>query len=107
MATTTNAPDGKATTIKNTFSRETSVSIEIKSDPAVIWALLTNAADYVRWNSTVISLEGTIAPGEKIALKSTLDPKRTFQLKVKEFEPEKRLAWGDSQGTRIYTLTHN
>ncbi|WP_158267615.1 hypothetical protein [Adhaeribacter arboris] len=43
MATTTNAPDGKATTIKNTFSRETSVSLEMKAVPAVIWALLTLA----------------------------------------------------------------
>ena len=80
---------GKATTIKTTFSRETSISIEIKADAAIIWALLTNAADYPRWNPTVISIEGNITLGEKIKLKSTLDPKRTFKLKVKELEPEK------------------
>ncbi len=40
------AQNGKATTVKKTFSRETSVSIKIQADPAIIWALLTNASDY-------------------------------------------------------------
>ena len=94
----------KATTIKNTFSRETSVSASIAADPAIVWALLTHAADYPRWNSTVISIKGEIKAGETIELKSTLDEKRTFKLKIKEFVPEKRLVWGDSQGSRVYTL---
>ena len=102
---TRNTQPGKATTIKTTFSRETSISIEIKADANTIWTLLTNAADYPRWNPTVISIEGNIALNQKINLKSTLDPKRTFKLKVKEVEPEKRLVWGDGQGNRIYTLT--
>ncbi len=95
----------KAVTTKTTFSRETSISIEIKADAAIIWALLINAADYPRWNPTVTSIEGNIALNEKIKLRSILDPKRTFKLKVKELEPEKRLVWGDGQGNRIYTLT--
>lgn len=101
------AQSGKATTVKTTFSRETSVSIDIKADPAIIWALLTKASDYPRWNSTVTSIEGNIALGQTIKLKSILDAKRVFKLKVKEFEPEKRLVWGDGQGNRIYTLTKN
>ncbi len=106
MSTTTMAQNGKATTVKTTFSRETSVSIEIKADPAILWALLTKASDYPRWNSTVTSIEGNIALGEKIKLKSILDAKRTFKLKIKEFEPEKRLVWGDGQGNRVYTITN-
>ncbi|MFN7118811.1 MAG: SRPBCC family protein [Saprospiraceae bacterium] len=102
---TLSTQNGKATTVKTTFSRVTSVSIDIQADAAIIWTLLTNASDYPRWNSTVVSIEGNIAPGEKIKLKSTLDPKRTFTLKVKTFEPEKRLVWGDAQGNRVYTLS--
>ena len=45
--------------------------------------------------------------GEKIELCSTLDPKRVFKLKVKAFEPQKRLSWGDSMGTRTYILASN
>ena len=107
MTTAAMAQTGKATTVKTTFHRETSVNIEIKADPAIVWTLLTNASDYPRWNSTVTSIEGSIALGEKIKLKSTLDAKRTFKLKVKEFEAEKKLVWGDSQGNRTYTLTNN
>ena len=99
-----NVPTGKAATVKTTFHRETSVSIEIKADAAIVWALLTKSSDYPRWNSTVISIEGNIALGEIIKLTSTLDAKRTFKLKVKEFEVENRLAWGDAQGNRVCTL---
>ena len=97
--------NGKALTIKKTFSRQTAVSIDIKADKSIIWALLTNASDYSRWNSTVISIDGTIAKGGKIQLKSTLDPKRVFKLSVTEFEAGNKLAWGDAMGKRIYTLT--
>ncbi len=77
------------------------------ADEAKVWALLTNAGDYPRWNSTVTSIEGNIALGEKIRLKSVLDAKRTFKLKVKEFEVNKRMVWGDKQGKRVYTITKN
>ncbi len=94
----------KATTRKATFSRETSVSVNIEADAAIIWALLTNAADFPRWNSTVIFISGKIQNGETIELKSTLDEKRTFKLKIKEFVPNQRLVWGDPMGSRVYSL---
>lgn len=105
MTNTTHIGDGKASTVRTTFSRETTISIDIKSDPAIIWALLTNAGDYPRWNPTVVSIDGTIARGETIKLKASLDPKRTFLLTIKEFEPTNRLVWGDAQGSRIYAIT--
>jgi hypothetical protein len=95
---------GIASTFKTGFSRETQVTINIAANPSIIWSLLINAADYPRWNSTVISLEGNINLGETIKLRSTLDPKRTFNLKVKEFIPNKRMRWGGGQGNRVYTL---
>lgn len=96
--------NGKAITIKKVFSRETGVSIDIKADKTILWALLTNSGDYSRWNSTVLSLDGTIALNEKVKLRSTLDPKREFKLHVKEFLPEEKLVWGDAMGKRIFTL---
>jgi len=95
---------GEATTTKTIFSRETSVSTTIFADAAIVWALLTHASDFPRWNSTVTSVKGEIREGGSIELKSTLDEKRTFKLKVKEFVPEKRLVWGDAMGSRTYTL---
>jgi hypothetical protein len=98
----TAAQVSQATTVKTTFHRETSVSTTIKADPAIIWALLISAGDHPRWNSMVTSIQGNITLGEKIVLKSTLDAKRSF--KLKEFEPTKRLTWGDGNGLRTYTL---
>ncbi len=101
---TTVASNGKAVTNKKTFSRETAVSIDIQSDKSIIWALLTNATDFPRWNSTILSIAGSIGKGEKIKLKAKLDPKREFKLTVKEFDPESKLVWGDAMGSRVYTL---
>ena len=101
------AQSGRASTIKKTFSRETSVSIDINADVAIIWALLTNASDYPRWNSTIISIDGDIRNGQKIKLQSTLDPKRTFKLKVKALQPEKRMVWGDGKGEGVFSLSND
>lgn len=106
-STMTMAQNGNATTEHKTFSRETSVSINVSADPSIIWNLLVNASDYPRWNSTIISIDGSIAVGEKIRLKSTLAPKRVFKLKVKSLVNGKEMVWGDGQGTRIYLLTPN
>jgi uncharacterized protein YndB with AHSA1/START domain len=95
----------KATTTRRFFSRETEVAIDIEADAQAIWKLLTSAGDYPSWNSTVVSIEGEIAAGKTIRLKSTLDPKRTFKLSVKQFQPPERLVWGDAMGTRTYQIT--
>ncbi|MEV7663023.1 SRPBCC domain-containing protein [Paenarthrobacter sp. NPDC089316] len=97
--------DGTATTTSKTFSRETRVANTIDAPPSTVWGLLTDAKSYPEWNSTVVSLDGEIAPGGKLKLVSTLDPSRTFNLKVKEFQAPTKLAWGDALGTRVYTIT--
>lgn len=96
--------NGKASTEKKTFNRTTTITQTIEASPTVVWNLLTNAAAYSKWNSTIVSIEGKIEEGEKIKLVSTLDPERTFKLKVKECAPEQRLVWGDAMGKRVYTL---
>ena len=93
-----------AKTTKSFFSRETEVAIDIRARPEDVWSILVNAADYPKWNSTVTSLEGRIAVGEKIALKSILDAKRTFELKVIELDAPSRMVWGDAMGKRTYEV---
>ena len=98
------AQNGKAVTVKKTFSRTTSVSTTIEANASTIWELLTDAPNYPSWNSTIISIDGKIAFKEKIRLKSTLDSSRTFKLKVKAFVPNEELVWGDALGERVYRL---
>ena len=50
---------------EKTFSRTTTVSALVNADRSIIWALLTNAADFSRWNSTVVSIEGDIREGRE------------------------------------------
>lgn len=97
--------EGQAVTDKKTFSRTTSVATTIQATPDTVWGILTDAAGYPGWNSTIVSLKGMIGPGSRLELISTLDPSRSFKLKVKEFDPPRRLMWGDALGSRTYTLT--
>ena len=100
---------GRANKGKTTFRMECGVSININAPASRIWALLTNAKDFPRWNSTVQSIEGDIAAGQKIALYVKVAPGRAFKLTVSEFVPDKRMVWGDGnfifRGVRTYTLT--
>jgi uncharacterized protein YndB with AHSA1/START domain len=104
MNPTAPAAEGKAATTRATFSRETTVSLAIRAAPSAVWALLADGAGWPRWNSTVTALTGDLRLGGAIELKSTLDPNRTFKLRVKELVPEQRLVWGDAQGRRTFTL---
>ena len=83
----------------------------IAADPQTIWNLLTDAPNYPTWNPAVLGIEGTIAPGERIKLTSTVNPKRAFKLTVTEFGPPHRMVWADGmplglfKGVRTYRLT--
>lgn len=102
-SSSSHAQDGSQTTRK-TFSRATTCSIQIDASTAEVWAILTNGEKFASWNSTIVSFDGTIALKEKVKLVSTLDPDRTFKLKVKKFEANKLLVWDDAMGTRTHTL---
>jgi len=93
----------------STFKMEVRVSINIHATPERIWALLTNAADFPRWNSTVSSIKGPIAKGQKLELNVPISD-RTFSPKVTELEPLTRMVWSDGmapmfKGERTFTLT--
>src|SRR5271165_6963855 len=101
--------NGKARKEISTFRMECAVAVNVQAPPKAIWALLTNAADFARWNTTIKSLEGNIALGEKLAVRATVTPDRTFKPVVTELEPEKRMVWSDGaapmfKGVRTFTL---
>ena len=101
--------NARASRTKTTFRMEYAVATNIQAPSKAIWALLTNAGDFPRWNSTIKSIDGNIKPGEKIKLCATIAPERTFNLAIKEFVPEKKMVWGDGMapmftGVRTFTL---
>ena len=88
-----------------------SVKKTIAASADQVWALLTDAAGYPEWNSTIVSLEGRIALGNRIKLVSTVNPKRAFKLTVSEMDEPRRMVWSDGmplglfRGVRTFTLT--
>lgn len=103
-------PNGRATKTHSAFRMECAVAVNIKAAPKTIWLLLTNAAAFPHWNSTVTSIEGEIALGNRLVLRTAIAPTRTFKPKVIEFHPEKRMVWAEGvapmfRGWRCHTLT--
>lgn len=86
------------------------VERRIRATPGRIWSLLTDPVGYGEWNPAVVSLAGKVACGEKIALVSVVDPKRTFHLTVTECEAPQTMTWSSSmplgifRGTRTFLL---
>lgn len=85
--------------------------ISIQAPPEAIWRILTDAASYPAWNSTVDRVDGYIAAGEKITVHTKLAPGRAFPVRVAEFEPAHRMVWrggmplGLFKGERTFQLT--
>ena len=83
----------------------------IAAGPDRVWAVLVDAAAWPTWESGVEGVEGRIAPGEKIKIRSSAAPGRAFPVTVTTFEPPHRLVFtggmplGLFRGVRTYTLT--
>ena len=88
-----------------------SVSRTIAADQEKVWALLADASSWTEWNPTIVSLEGTIAVGNKVKLVSTVNPKRAFKLTVTELNQPRSMTWADGiplglfKGVRTYRLS--
>ena len=98
-----------STKTTSTFRMECRVAITIAATPEKIWALLTDAAGFPRWNSTVTSIEGAIERGARLQIRVPIS-ERTFSPRVTELEPGRRMVWSDGmapmfKGERTFTLT--
>lgn len=85
-------------------------SAVINATPDRIWAVLVDGAHISDWDSGVLRVEGTIAPGETIKVVSGANPGRTFPLQVTQFDPNRSMTWsggmplGLFKGVRTFTL---
>jgi hypothetical protein len=100
---------GRAKQTKTAFRMECAVAIHIQAKPDAVWRLLTDAADFPRWNSTVTSVEGTIAQGSRLAVQVKVAPGRVFKPRVTELVAPERMIWSDGaapmfRGVRTFVL---
>ena len=83
----------------------------IAASPDDVWAALVDAANWPTWDSGVEAVEGTLAEGQKVTIRSSAAPGRAFPVTVTAFEPFSRLVFsggmplGLFRGERTYTLT--
>ena len=99
----------KATKTGSAFRMECAIRTRIRATPERIWALLTDAAAFPRWNSTVTSIEGEIAEGRTLTLRVPSAPGRVFKPKVSGVEAARSMTWSDGvapifKGVRTFTL---
>ena len=104
--------DGKSRTVKSLFNRTTSVSILIHAELSNVWSILTNAGDFARWNSTIISLKGEFKKGSKLVIQSNIDLDKKSIYRVVRVTPEKEMVWGFGniavfKSTLTYTVEQN
>lgn len=87
-----------------------SATTEIKASPEKIWSILTDSTKYTEWDPGMVSLTGTIAPGEKLTIYAKISPNRAFKVTVSEFVPNRKMVWGSGmplglfKGERTFTL---
>jgi|SRR5579871_6063480 len=85
-------------------------SAVIDAPSAVVWDILTDVAEYPAWDSGVVSVQGTVAPGAKITVVSSVNPQRAFPVVVTELQPPHSMRWASGlplglfKGERTFTL---
>jgi hypothetical protein len=86
-------------------------SSKIAAAPHAVWDVLSDGAQWPSWDSGVVGVDGRIAPGETIAIRSGVAPGRAFPVRVATFEPGRQLVLeggmplGLFRGVRTYTLS--
>jgi hypothetical protein len=83
----------------------------IAASPEAVWAVLSDGVNWASWDSGVDGVDGRIALGETIKIRSQAAPGRAFPVRVTIFEPGARLRFsggmplGLFRGVRTYDLS--
>jgi hypothetical protein len=83
----------RATTTRSTFRLSISVSNRIDAPAATIWNLLADLDAQRRWNSTLKSIDGKVALGEKVSFVVPEAPKQTFAPTVVAYDEGTSMVW--------------
>jgi uncharacterized protein YndB with AHSA1/START domain len=83
----------------------------ITATPDEVWRVLVDGRTWPSWDSGVTAVEGAIAPGGTVRIRTEVAPGRAFPVRVTAFEAPSRLEFtggmplGLFRGVRTYTLT--
>jgi hypothetical protein len=74
----------------------------IDASPEAVWAVLSDGAAWPTWDSGVDAVEGTIATGATIKIRSQAAPGRAFPVTVTRFEPPAHLRFSGGMPLRLF-----
>jgi hypothetical protein len=83
---------------------------QIEASPLLIWSVLVDGAGYQDWDSGVEGVEGAIADGKRIKVRSEVSPGRAFPVTVCLSDDCSKMTWtggmplGLFRGVRTFTL---
>ncbi len=95
--------------VRHAFSMGCVVKVTISAPATAVWAILTDAAAFPRWNSTVTNIEGEICEGARLRL-HVPGTSRTFTPTVTGVVANERMTWTGGltplfKGVRSFELT--
>jgi len=101
--------ESRFTRTGSAFAMTCRVEVTITAKSEIVWALLTDANGFPRWNSTVTGIEGEIREGERLKLHAP-GTNRTFTPTVSGVVAARRMMWSDGfplvfRGARSFVLT--
>jgi hypothetical protein len=74
----------------------------IAATPAIIWSVLVDGASYPEWDSGVVRVEGDIAEGRPIKVRSAVSPSRAFPVKVHLSADGSSMTWTGGMPFRLF-----
>jgi len=85
--------DGEAITSRTTFRLAIAVTKSIAAPTTTVWRLLTDLRAQSKWNSTLTSIEGEIALGERVSFRVPEAPGQMFSPKVVVYDAPTAMVW--------------
>lgn len=73
------------------------VEIGVQAPAERLWAVLTDAENFPRWNSTVTRIEGEIRDGGRLRV-HVPGTDRVFTPRISDFVPNERMTWTGGVG---------
>lgn len=70
-------------------------AIDIAASPEMVWRVLTYFPDYPKWNPFLVSIHGSLAPGQRLKIQARLPQGREYKFSplVVKVIPASELRW--------------
>jgi hypothetical protein len=70
-------------------------AVDVAASPEMVWRVLTYFPDYPKWNPVLVSIHGSLAPGQRLKIQARLPQGREYKFspRVVKVIPATELRW--------------